>query len=168
MKKEKEEYSIHRGEGFLNRSVRRLRVTASYLNMCAVFLLTCTVTHIAVVALSFSRSFYVYGVSDLPLVSVAIFITVTILALCFDVFRRRGDALYEAVSDGFKSAGSSSSSDSYLDEELMHEARYSLRNFDKASDLPLIPGKFGPAVLVGSNLILLIFVISWASKFTDF
>lgn len=165
MKEEQEEHSGYRRDGFLYRSVRQLRLIASYLNMFGVVLLAFTVAHIAVVALSLRRTSAIIYFFDLPIFSAAMFIIVTTLALVFDVCRRRGDTLYEAVSDGFKSSSSSSGPDINFDDELMHEARYSLRNFDKASDLPLLPGKFGPAILVGTNLILLILVITRVSNF---
>jgi hypothetical protein len=42
-------------------------------------------------------------------------------------------------------------------------ARITLRTYARATDLPLIPGKFGPAIYVAFNLVLL-FLAYWLNR----
>lgn len=83
---------------------------------------------------------------------------VLIFALIFDYLRKEGDAYFEELSDELHGAKISNNEEvknsSTSDAEFSLGARIIMRNYSNCSSLPLIPGRYGPALTVGVNLIL--------------
>jgi hypothetical protein len=72
-------------------------------------------------------------------------------------WRKRGDALFEEISDELQwnIRGTRLLKDkSPAKERPEIQARVVLRTFARASDLPIIPGKFGPAIYITVNLLI--------------
>ena len=98
------------------------------------------------------------------LTSTDILIGVIVLSAAFhDAMRRRGDVLFEEVSNELHWGGKESSdvtgSEAKHSDRPTLDARITLRSFAYASDLPLIPGKFGPGIYIVVNLFFLF--LSW-------
>lgn len=89
------------------------------------------------------------------------FTSMTILcAALHDTLRRKGEVLFEEISDELHWRQKETHLDSVLarpdqEDRPTLDARVILRSFAYASDLPLIPSKFGPAIYVAINLLLL-------------
>jgi hypothetical protein len=86
------------------------------------------------------------------------------LVVMCESWRKQGDALFEEISDELQwnVRGARLLKDKPLVKERPElQARVVLRTFARASDLPLIPGKFGPAIYVAVNLLVmcLVFVL---------
>jgi hypothetical protein len=86
-----------------------------------------------------------------------------IFALIFDYLRKEGDAYFEELSDELHGAKISNKEEiknsSPSDAEFSLGARIIMRNYSNCSSLPLIPGRYGPALIVGINLLLSFFAI---------
>lgn len=83
-------------------------------------------------------------------------VTVLVAALRFDQLRREGETLFEVISDELHAKTDSNYSDSEREQgkQISIWAKYVLREFSRNSDVPLIPGKFGPGILCLVNLLL--------------
>ena len=95
-----------------------------------------------------------------------------ICVLGFEILRKNGDALFQEISDelqwrigrksklprskepSISSATPQLKVDKYSKYKPDLDARIILRNFTLASDLPLIPGRFSPAIYIGLNFAL--------------
>jgi hypothetical protein len=88
-----------------------------------------------------------------------------LLALSFESFRKRGNALFEELSDEFQwHLGSEKKLfDKIGPTRPPIELRVTLRSFLSATDLPLAPGRFGPLIYTIINVILFVLgaVIRW-------
>lgn len=76
----------------------------------------------------------------------------------YEVWRKRGDALFEEVSDEMEwnIRGARLSEGGTIARERPNiEVRATLRTFARASDMPFIPGRLGPAIYIAVNLVLL-------------
>lgn len=99
---------------------------------------------------------------------VAIAFSLTVLnigmALWFETLRKRGDAIFEEVSDEFqwhigKKYADSSGGETDLARPQL-DVRLALRDFARSAELPLFPGRLGPAAYVAVNLVAPVFLIS--------
>lgn len=94
-------------------------------------------------------------------------------ALLFTVLhesrRKQGDTLFEEISDelqwNVRGAELLSEGNAVAAERPALQTRLVLRTFARASDLPLVPGKFGAAIYVAVNLLML---FSEYLRFTKF
>jgi len=89
-------------------------------------------------------------------------LSVLLIVALFESYRRRGDALFEELSDEFLWNNSTSrrrSSDSYPESRPPLEIRLLLRSFTRAADLPMVPGRFGPAVYAAFNLLITLWTV---------
>lgn len=98
------------------------------------------------------------------LTSIDILIGVIVLSAAFhDAIRRRGNVLFEEVSNelhwGGKESKDVTAPEAEHSDRPTLDARITLRSFVYASDLPLVPGKFGPSIYVVVNLSFLF--LSW-------
>lgn len=88
-------------------------------------------------------------------------------AVLYETLRKRGDAMFEEISDelqwNIRGAKSSGGAD-LVDERPNLQARIILRTFARASDLPLIPGKFGAGIYAAVNLFALFVEFLFFSK----
>lgn len=78
-----------------------------------------------------------------------------------EMWRKRGDALFEEISDEVERGIVSVAGEPVFEGEsnLLLRARLALRDFAHASDLPFIPGKFGPTVYAAVNLLIPILIL---------
>ena len=88
----------------------------------------------------------------------SLFVALLILVL-YERLRKRGDALFEEISDEFQSyiaLGGTEEKVASTDYRPPLGWRVVLRSFARTTDLPLVPGKFGPAVYAAINMALAI------------
>lgn len=87
-----------------------------------------------------------------------------ISVVVYESLRKQGDSLFEEVSDelqwnirkaGRKTTAGADYEATVADERPKLHTRIILRSFARATDLPLIPGKFGPAIYAGVNTLML-------------
>nr|VFK12118.1 MAG: hypothetical protein BECKLPF1236A_GA0070988_100668 [Candidatus Kentron sp. LPFa]VFK28179.1 MAG: hypothetical protein BECKLPF1236C_GA0070990_1006014 [Candidatus Kentron sp. LPFa] len=100
----------------------------------------------------------IYGISisglyklELSLIvgAIIIFTAFAVLATFrFDFFKREGDAYFEELSDELHAVKISEP-----DDKSSFGARIVMRNYSNYSSLPLIPGRFGPGIIAGVNLL---------------
>jgi len=92
------------------------------------------------------------------------------IAVVYESWRKQGDALFEEISDELQwnIRGTRLLQDKSLAEERPAlQARVILRAFARASDLPLIPGRLGPAVYVVVNLLIPVLLFLLQRVFTS-
>ena len=77
-----------------------------------------------------------------------------ILVSIYEYLRKKGDVLFEEISDELRWDVSGKSVSGA--EKPALEIRVTLRSFARAADLPLVPGKFGPVLYVLFNLTILL------------
>jgi hypothetical protein len=147
-------FTEERGEAItrLERLCRRLRL-CSILIISITFANTTNSLAIAFIHL-FSREY------NFVLITTSIFFSFCVLmfAVTFDYLKKEGNAYFEELSDELHGAKISNKEDvkksSMSDEQFSLGARIIMRNYSNCSSLPLIPGRYGPALMVGVNLIL--------------
>lgn len=86
-----------------------------------------------------------------------------ILAGYFERLRKIGDVLFLEISDELQwniRSKEMRSEESAARERPKLDVRITLRSFARASDLPLIPGKFGPAIYIAINVLIAV-VVPW-------
>ena len=85
-------------------------------------------------------------------------ITAILNTLKFDYLRKEGDAYFEELSDELHGAKILNEKDTtYLannSEDFSLKARIIMRNYSNSLSLPLIPGRYGPGVIAGVNLLM--------------
>lgn len=132
----------------LARYVRRLRRLGA-----AAFL--CTLANIVTVFGTFIPRLFepvlavfwcgVFGVSGL------------LIVLVFEQRRKEADALFEELSEDLHwQLRGDSTKTSPIQEKPEFEARVILKQFSRTSDLPLVPGRMGPAAYAAFNVALMI------------
>jgi hypothetical protein len=88
--------------------------------------------------------------------NVAMLLVVTFVAVSLivyqDIQRRKGNVIYEEISDEFQREGALPSGKSL-------EARLILRSFVHSSELPLAPGRYGPLIYFLVNIAVTILVV---------
>lgn len=92
-----------------------------------------------------------------------------IVIVRYESLRKRGDALFEEISDELQwnVRQKESGKMPLAPERPMLKARITLRSFARATDIPLVPGKYGPGIYTTINLFLLLLglVIFRAGRF---
>ena len=88
------------------------------------------------------------------------------IAIWHDIRIRKGWALFEEISNEFEklSIRNGGLADG-LDADPAREARIVLRRFASNSDIPLVPGKFGPGVYALANFLILA-ALAWSGART--
>jgi hypothetical protein len=142
----------------LDESVRELRFITRRLRLVGPLLLLVTLVNIGVMLWAIERSArsprYV-EYSELPVtLNVAITIaTIATLGL-FETLRKRGDAIFQELSDELQwHLGRRGFEDAPRERPLLEE-RITLRTFSAATELPLVPGLFGGAIYAALNLMI--------------
>lgn len=79
-------------------------------------------------------------------------IFVVLIAFRFDVLRKDGDAYFEELSDEMHGKKISEENESYKN-SISLKARVIIRSYSNAASLPLVPGRYGPAILAATNII---------------
>ncbi|MDZ7361412.1 MAG: hypothetical protein ONB46_11925 [candidate division KSB1 bacterium] len=99
-------------------------------------------------------------------VGLSLFVNLAVIVL-FENLRRGGDALFEEISDklhwyvGYRKQKENGAA---ANDGQPPDARLVLRAFAGAADLPLIPGKFGPAIYAGVNLVFALLFLYFRLK----
>ncbi len=79
-------------------------------------------------------------------------IVAVMFAFRFDILKRDGDAYFEEISDELH--GKKLREDQYIHEnKISLKTRVIIRRYSNASSLPLIPGKYGPAIMAAINIL---------------
>lgn len=145
----------------LDQAVGGLRMLRRRLGRIGVVTFVATALHVVVLLLRFvGLLYFLWAV----LASLSLFVVASATALWFETLRRRGDALYDEISDEVQwhiGREYASSINQPVSEAPRPPLRYriELRSFAKASDLPLAPGRFGPAVYVALNVTLVVLLV---------
>lgn len=129
-----------------------------------------TALHVVVLVVTYLRLLYFMWA---VLASLALLVGAAAAALWFETLRKRGDALYDEISDEVQwhiGRAYLSSADQPAVDMPRPPLRYrvELRSFAKASDLPLAPGRYGPALYVALNvaLVVLLVIRSYSGRFS--
>ncbi len=107
--------------------------------------------------------------SSMPIILSLLFSVVAITgSIRFDDIRKEGDAYFEELSDELHGArlskleiteGSENST-----EKFSLKARIIMRNYSNNSSIPLIPGKYGPGIMTGANLLFAFLTVLFTGK----
>jgi uncharacterized protein YacL len=124
-------------------------VVATVINLIVTLLISMRITSL------FESKLMEVNITLIPLICG---LMVALLAFRFDSFRRDGDIYFEELSDELHANKLKSNSDR---NELALKARIVIRRFTNAASLPLLPGKYGPALLLFINLLMSV----WAAQF---
>ena len=97
--------------------------------------------------------------------SIGIFVGIFALAVSFEYVKKIASSIYTEMSDAMKQRVEESlvqKDDTWgSPDHIPHEfqdfrfvARVAMKEFASHSELPLLPGRFGPAILIGMNFLL--------------
>jgi hypothetical protein len=95
---------------------------------------------------------YYFGNRFLALLAASFAVVALALVLVYDRIRRRGDASFEEISDEFQWYLSRPTVEGSVTPPL--DVRIALRTFARTSDLPLVPGRFGPAIYAVVDIVV--------------
>ncbi len=149
----------------IERILRRLRSISSSLSVFGILILASMIVNLILMGLSLSKYFHMsnFFVGFLVPFFILLAIASLFLPIIFDMRRRMGDSYFEEISN-------------YLDSKLYrmpeergnrlyNKARRNLRKYTRSADLPLIPGKFGPAMcFIINSVALTITFVSFFSR----
>jgi hypothetical protein len=102
--------------------------------------------------LPFGQLTLIFFAFYLPLIAT---ITALVAIVRYDTLRKRGDALFEEISDELQWNIRRNATETIARERPELNARVALRSFARATDLPLIPGKYGPGIYATINFVVL-------------
>jgi hypothetical protein len=143
-----------RGE-FVSASARELRAITRRLRLISALVLLVSAGSFGVLLWSIAaRSSYEYEGNADFFVALNIVVAMSTIALLgtFEVLRKRGDAIFQEMSDELQwHVGRPDARDAPRERPLF-DVRVALRTFSAAADLPLIPGRYGGAVYAAVNL----------------
>lgn len=114
--------------------------------------------------------------SDLKLITI---LSLPVILGCIVIFyliiyeglRKQGDTLFEEISDELQwnvQKNLSAGDKPIADERPLLLARITLRTFARTTDLPLVPGRFGPAIYTVANILIIFLVYYSAGVFRNF
>lgn len=141
------------------------------LSMEGVLIVIFTTTHIAcALFLMFNRYFHYNMEFDINPAGMLIIETVSffgslLLLLCYDRLRKKGDVIFEEISDEFqwyiRKGNYVNVKEGTPQEGPALRARVLLRTFATTANLPLAPGKYGPGIyfLINAGLAILVAVV---------
>ena len=149
----------------LEKSLKSLNKITEILNLLSSVILALTFFNFAALMMALYHSPSYIGSSaryELPMQIVLFFYWIPFLLVITAIYlyeskRRQGEVLFEEISDELEwhIKGDKTEAASTRPEI---DARISLRSFFKTTDLPFIPGKFGPAFYLGFNIIITILI----------
>jgi hypothetical protein len=158
----------------LRESLTLLDALTVRLRFLSIFVFTITLLNIAsvlatIALMKFRFSLLVAMNTTIIIVNASLFVISLLAIVMYESWRRRGDAVFEEISDeiqwnvGYRDR---ETSEKYPDQSPPIVARVMLRNFARTTDLPLVPGKFGPAIYAAVNVLSTFFLVFSAfSKF---
>jgi hypothetical protein len=140
-------------------SVREVRFIARQLRLLGPLILLVTLGNMGVLLWGIGRSVQLghVGYQDTLTVTNIVIAMVTIAALgLFETLRKRGDAIFQELSDELQwHVGRLPFREAPVERPML-DVRVTLRTFSAAAELPLVPGRFGGAVYAALNLIIAI------------
>ncbi len=147
----------------LDSSLGNLRWISSKLTKRGQLIVGMTGLNIVLLPVIVLISFFIQGSLLPPAIVVALLLAsaVLIIATSFERLRRFGDVLFLEISDELQwniRATEMRAGESAASERPKLHVRIALRSFARASDLPLIPGKFGPAIYIAINVLSAVMV----------
>ncbi len=135
-------------------ALKRLEHTGQRLKITSITLLALSLLHISLVFSALSRLLYINS-SGVTMLSITLTFAVFFLALWFDALRKDGKSYYDEISGVLHGASTKTEEPrEFKTDSLM--ARIAVRKFMNSYDIPLIPGKFGPGMLVLFNVLVLV------------
>jgi hypothetical protein len=147
-------------EGDLKGSLGDLRHITRLLQRYGFFALVFTVLNFAALILASSARYFQLTYISFVLLVVYLPISLTLIAvICiirYESLRKRGDALFEEISDELQwNVRTESKANPHTSDRPNLNARVALRSFARATDLPLIPGRYGPGIYATINFLML-------------
>jgi hypothetical protein len=135
----------------VNQSMSELRMVTRRLRLLGLVIVLFTVG--SVLEALILPLFPGYDLTNRSLALMAASLAVAALALIilYDRTRRRGEALFEEISDEFQWYIARPTTKGGVTPPL--DVRVVLRTFAKTSDLPIVPGRFGPAIYATVNIV---------------
>ncbi len=89
--------------------------------------------------------------------SLGAFGIIIVLSFYFDLLRKEGNSLFEFISDELQGITPSSKFDEEnMANEILSDARWSLRQFTRSEEIPLFPGRMGPILIILLNFVFMI------------
>jgi hypothetical protein len=150
------------------RSLDHLDVITARLHRLGTIAFVSTVLNVIAVVATFATYNELWFGLSRTLVGVELWLAlIALLAVAvFESTRKRGDVMFEEISDEVQwrvaqdrpQKGLEPSS--HPDKRPSLEMRIALRSFASATDLPLIPGRYGPAAYAVGNVLLALTLIS--------
>lgn len=135
---------------------KKLELIGQKLKLLSIVLLTATLMNWSMILSALGDAIYL-GKSFTSLLSIIAAFMVFFLALLFDSLRKDGKAYYDEIS-GVLHANSKNSEMELNEGSII--ARVAIRKFMNSYEIPLVPGKYGPGVLVILNLAIVVLWIS--------
>lgn len=135
-------------------AVYRLRRLTFLQRQVGLLLALGTTANIGVLFLAFFPISAFSNYSVVGQIATTIALVNLMLAVFFESYRKRGESLFEEISDEFqwhlgrREFGESN----YSQPRPPTDVRIILRDFTRAGDLPLVPGRLGPAIYVALNI----------------
>lgn len=142
--------------------LRKVSYRMARLSIMIAALTACNVASFLFMAGSMARSGYsAYQASFVVLgVSLVVGGSALVAVVLFENLRKRGDVLFEEISDEFLwNAGSRSTESrvpSHPEERPPFNTRLYLRSYTRTADLPLFPGRIGPGLYAVVNLLTMV------------
>lgn len=151
--------TVNRPLDDLRGSLGDLRFITRQLQRYGFIALISTVVNFASLILSLSLRFLPVGFHISIFIAFYLPLIVTVTAVMaivrYDTLRKRGDALFEEISDELQWNVHQSVTETIARERPELNARVALRSFARATDLPLIPGRYGPGIYATINFLIL-------------
>lgn len=126
------------------------------LKLLSTFLLTATLLNLSFVFAALGGALYLNR-SAITSLAVVVTFMVFFLALWFDSLRKDGKSYYDEIS-GAMHANSKNDQVELESESIM--ARISIKKFMNSYEIPLIPGQYGPGVIVAINVMIIVLWVS--------
>jgi hypothetical protein len=148
----------------VERSVAELRFISQRLRLMGPLILLVTLGNIGVLLWGIGRTAPYGSYQESIAVANIVIAMATIAALgFFETLRKRGDAIFQELSDELQWHVGRRTPD-YLDDppttRPVLEARVMLRTFSAAAELPLVPGRFGGAAYACVSLLIAVLSVS--------
>lgn len=150
----------------IERSIRELTYVSRRLQFMGPTVLLVTLVNLGVLLWGIGANASYYGYQA-PLAIINIVIAMATIAALgfFEALRKRGDAIFQEVSDELQwYVGHSESRGLSLreapSERPLLEARVVLRTFSAAAELPLVPGRLGGAAYALLNLVVAVAAVA--------
>lgn len=158
-KSESERRVLHESFDSLTHITMQLRITGMLVPVLTVVNILLPVAPV---------SFRSIGHPSYPFAFMSIFVTLAVLVLLvrFESMRKRGDALFDEISDEVQwDIRSDNASEKPVPRKRPRmDVRIRLRTFVRSTDLALVPGKYGPAAFAAVNILATIITALLANR----